>query len=183
MALKRPLAYGTLTQRFGPSALSIEPSMWYSATRRAYWNPYPGAKFSTNVHAGVDFAGRPEGSPLLAAERGIVTRSDYDKYNGGGNVVEVEIRPNVRYAYNHCKARLVKVGDRVTRGQKIATLGCTGTIWTGTQYVPSCYGTHVHVNLTIREKLSDGIVRTMLYDFSDFMEGGSREDSSRVKPI
>lgn len=183
MSLRKPLPYGYLTQPFGPSALSVEPSMWYSSTRRAYWNPYPGSKFSTNVHAGVDFGGRAEGSPLVAAEKGIVTRSEFDKYNGGGNVVEVEIRPNVRYSYNHCKARLVVVGQKVTRGQKIATVGCTGTIWTGTTYIRSCYGTHVHVNLTIREKLSDGVTRTMLYDFADFMEGGKLADSSKVKPL
>src|SRR5262245_5622739 len=112
MGLRSPLPTGRITQEFGISRLSVEPSMWYSGSRKAYWQAYPGARFSTDVHAGVDFGDGKTGSPLIAAESGTVTRSEFDKYNGGGNVVEVEIRPNVRYSYNHCDKRLVKLGDK-----------------------------------------------------------------------
>jgi murein DD-endopeptidase MepM/ murein hydrolase activator NlpD len=183
MALGRPIRGGQITQGFGPSRTALEPHMWVSATRRAYWQPYPGGKYSAHCHAGVDFAGKPKGAPLLALEDGKVTRSEFDRYNGGGHVVEVEIRPNVRYSFNHCDSRKVRVGQRVKRGQIIATIGDSGTLWTGSAFIPSALGVHCHVNLTIRERLSDGITRTMMYDVSDFMEGGKLADNKRIKPL
>lgn len=183
MALGEP--GGRITQGFGPSILSIEPAAYVSATRRAYWQAYPGGRYEKHVHMGVDFGGLGVGRSLFAMERGIVTRSEFDRYNGGGNVVEVAIagHPNVRYSYNHCQERKVRVGARVKRGQIIATMGCTGTIWTGRVFIPSCLGAHNHVNLTIRERLSDGITRTMLYDVSDFMAGGPLANDPRVSPL
>lgn len=185
MALGEPGGY--VTQGFGPSALAIEPAAWVSRrdnrTRRAYWQPYPGAVYERHVHMGVDFGGLGTGRALFAMEAGTVTRSEFDKYNGGGHVVEVEIRPGVRYSFNHCDERRVRLGARVKRGQIIATMGCSGTLWTGKVFIPSCYGAHNHVNLTIRERLTDGIRRTMLYDVSDFMEGGPLADDPRVLPL
>jgi len=183
MALRSP--GGRITQGFGPSVLAVEPAAWVSATRRAYWQAYPGGRHQLHVHMGVDFGGMPVGRKLLAMERGTVTRSEFDRYNGGGNVVEVAIagqRGLVRYSYNHCQQRLVRVGQHVDRGQAIATVGCTGTIWTAQVFIPSCLAAHCHVNLTIRERLSDGITRTMLYDVSDFMAGGKRADDPRIRP-
>jgi len=182
MALLKPLENGTKTQGFGPSAIEIEPSMWYSATRKAFWQWYPHSSFSRNVHAGVDFAGKPAGTGLRAAEAGVVTKSYYDAINGGGNVVEVEIRDGVRYSYNHCQARKVGVGQKVKRGQIIATIGATGTILINGVYYRSAYGVHCHTCLLIREKGSDGVTRWMLYDFSDFMAGGTLENSDLIKP-
>lgn len=184
MALGSP--GGHVTQPFGPSILAVEPDAWVSRrdrmTRRAYWQPFPGAVYQRHMHMGVDFGGLDVGRALLALEAGKVTRSEFDRFNGGGNVVEVEIRPDVRYSLNHLDARKVKVGAVVRRGQIIGTMGCTGTLWTGKVFIPSCLGAHVHVNLTIRERLSDGIRRTMLYDVSDFMAGGEREDDPRIRP-
>lgn len=182
MALRKPLVDGIKTQGFGPSAISIEPSMWYSATRKAFWQWYPGGTFGRDVHAGVDFAGKPAGTNLVAAESGVVTKSYYDAINGGGNVVEVEIRPGTRYSYNHCQSRKVGVGHVVSKGDVIATVGATGTIWTGTMYVRSAYGVHCHTCLIITEKGSDGVTRDMLYDFSDFMTGGKLANDSRIQP-
>lgn len=185
MGLRRPIdGGGTLTQGFGPSWISVEPSMWYTRDRKAYWNAYPGASgFSSNVHAGVDWSANV-GTELLAMEDGTVTAAHYDKWNGGGWVVEVEIRPNTRYSFNHCNELLVnKVGRHVRKGLPLATLGCTGTIWTGKVFLPSCGGPHVHVNLTIREKGSDGIWRTMLYNVEPFLIGGPRAQDPRIKPL
>jgi len=184
MALGSP--GGHVTQPFGPSILAVEPAAWVSRrdrlTRRAHWQAFPGSVYQRHVHMGVDFGGLGIGRALLALEAGTVTRSDYDKWNGGGHVVEVEIRPDVRYSFNHCDTRKVRLGAKVKRGQIIATMGCSGTIWTGKVFIPSCLAAHLHVNLTIREKLSDGIRRTMLYDVSDFMAGGEREDDPRIRP-
>jgi murein DD-endopeptidase MepM/ murein hydrolase activator NlpD len=185
MALASP--GGRITQGFGPSSISVEPYAWVSRrdgmTRKAYWAAYPGAVFVRHVHMGVDFGGLDTGRALLAMEAGIVTASHFDKWNGGGNVVEVEIRPGTRYSLNHCEARRVRVGAKVKRGQILATLGCTGTIWTGKEFVRSCLAPHCHVNLTIREKGTDGIRRTLLYDVSDFLRGGPLEDDPRIRPL
>jgi murein DD-endopeptidase MepM/ murein hydrolase activator NlpD len=183
MALASPLPSGVVTQRFGPSTLTVQPSMYHVGTTKAYWNPFPGAAFNANVHAGTDFAGAPAGTPLLAMEAGVVVRSTYDGINGGGNVVEVEIRPGVRYSFNHCQSRLVGVGQRVSRGQRIATIGATGTILSNGVYYRSAYGVHCHTVLTIQEKGSDGASRTMLYNVQLFMSGGSLAASALVKPL
>ena len=182
MGLLRPSDGARISQGFGPSSIAVEPSMWYIGTRKAYWTWFPGSAFSNDVHAGVDFIDGGAGTPLRAAERGIVTRSTYDAYNGGGNVVEVEIRDGVRYSYNHCQSRKVGVGQIVKRGQTIATYGATGTIWTGTQFIRSAYGVHNHVVLTFREKGSDGVTRGMMHDFADFMVGGANADAPQIKP-
>lgn len=178
MALANPLPGGTMTQRFGPSVMSIQPTMWVLGTIKAHWQWFTGAVLNYNVHAGVDFAGMVSGSALVAAESGVVTRSEYDGINGGGNVVEVQIRPGVKYSYNHCQQRFVSVGQHVSRGQKIASVGATGTITNpdGTK-VRSAYGVHCHTLLLIYENS-----RWMIYDFLDFMAGGSNANDSRIKP-
>lgn len=184
MALGSP--GGGITQGFGASVITLEPSAWVhyrdEGTRKAYWQPFPGAHFERHVHMGVDFGGMSEGHGLAALEAGTVTASHFDKWNGGGNVVEVEIRPGVRYSFNHCMARKVRLGQKVKRGQIIATLGCSGTIWTGERFIPSCLAPHLHINFTIRERGSDGIKRTLLYDVSDFMQGGALAHDPRIEP-
>lgn len=180
MGLASPLPTGSITQRFGPSTMAIQPSMWHEGTHRAWWQYIPGWTFNQNCHAGVDFAGGVAGTPLVAAEAGTVTKSYYDDINGGGHVVEVEIRPGVRYSYNHCSSRWVSVGQKVARGQKIAGIGATGTILLSSgEKVRSAYGVHNHCVLMIR----DSAGRWILYDFADFMAGGSHANDARVKPL
>jgi hypothetical protein len=185
MALTLPLPGGVITQRFGPSSMAVQPSMFIRYTEKAYWVQFPGwTEFSENVHAGVDFAGMPAGSSLVAAEDGTVVRAEYDRYNGGGWVIEVEIRPGVRYSYNHCQSLAKWAGAKVRKGETIARVGATGTIWdpeTG-QFVRSTYGVHCHALLLIRETGPDGVTRTMLHDYLDFAAGGSRAGSSLVRP-
>jgi hypothetical protein len=158
--------------------MAVQPAMWVVGTIKAWWQWFTGSVFVQNCHAGVDFAGKPAGSALVAAEGGIVTAAYYDGVNGGGNVVEVEIRAGVRYSYNHCQSRKVGVGAKVGKGQLIATVGATGMIRNADgSYTRSAYGVHCHTNLLI---LEGG--RWMLYDFADFMSGGSNANDARIKP-
>jgi hypothetical protein len=180
MALASPLPTGSITQRFGPSTQAIQPSMYHEGTHRAWWQFISGWSFNANCHAGVDFAGGVAGTPLYAAEAGTVTKSWYDGVNGGGHVVEVEIRSGVRYSYNHCSTRYVGVGAKVGRGARIAGIGATGTILLADgSKVRSAYGVHCHAVLTMR----DSAGRWILYDFADFMAGGSHAGDARVKPL
>lgn len=186
MALTLPLPGGVITQRFGPSPMRVQPSMFLRYTEKAYWNKFPGwTEFSEDVHAGVDFAGMPAGSPLVAPEAATIVRAEYDRYNGGGWVLEGEIRPGVRWSLNHCQALGKGVGAHVDKGERVATVGATGTIYnyaTG-QFERSTYGVHCHTLLTVREEGPDGITRTMLHDFLDFVTGGARAGSPLVRPI
>lgn len=92
------------------------------------------------LHSGVDFAGR-EGSPVLAVATGIVTEAG-ERF-GYGNLVEINHGNGYVTRYGHNRKLLVKVGDRVVRGQKIGTMGTTGR----------STGPHVHFEVMLNGKL------------------------------
>ncbi len=83
-------------------------------------DPITGAR---NEHLGLDFSG-PVGEPILALADGVVSYSG--KNAGYGNLVELEHVDGLRTRYAHNDSLLVSRGDRVEKGQKIATLGSTG---------------------------------------------------------
>jgi lipoprotein NlpD len=107
-----------------PSAPPLDPNapvVWDWPTRGTIL-----ARFSaTGVdNKGLDLAGN-EGDPILAAAAGEVV------YAGGGLLRYgdlVILKHNDRYlsAYAHNSRIIVKEGDRITRGQKIAELGSSG---------------------------------------------------------
>ncbi|HXR95782.1 MAG TPA: M23 family metallopeptidase [Rhizomicrobium sp.] len=74
-------------------------------------------------HFGVDMAA-PTGTPIHAPANGIVTISD-DYYLDGGFTL-IDHGQGVSTCYLHQSKRLVKVGDRVKRGQLIGRIGQTG---------------------------------------------------------
>lgn len=180
MPLAMPLPGGILTQRFGPSSMSVQPAMWYrkrqddGGIESAYWVRYPGAThFHVDCHAGVDWAGRPQGTGLIAAESGRIVRREFDYWNGGGYVIRVAIRPGVYYEYNHCAWLTSKgVGQVVRKGEVIAGVGATGTVT----------GVHVHANVIINET-SDGITRPILRNYLDFVYGGRYGNNPKIRPI
>jgi murein DD-endopeptidase MepM/ murein hydrolase activator NlpD len=71
----------------------------------------------------------PAGTPVLASENGIVVYAD-DKLPGYGNMLLIRHAGGFTTAYAHAQTLLVKVGDRVRRGQRIATVGTTGGLRT-----------------------------------------------------
>jgi murein DD-endopeptidase MepM/ murein hydrolase activator NlpD len=75
------------------------------------------------AHRGVDYAA-PTGTPVVAAGKGRVIRSTYDRFNGH----HVFIQHGDRYVtkYLHFSKRKVKKGDTVKQGQVIGLLGATG---------------------------------------------------------
>lgn len=171
MALLAPVNGAVVTQKFGLSPLSVEPAM-FASTTRAYWQPYSGLKFVAHFHPALDLAAE-SGTPILASEAGRVVESYFDKTNGGGNKVTVEIRPNVRYTSNHMLARHVGVGAAVTRGQVLGTVGSTG--WST--------GPHNHFTVTIKEYDGAGVGRTFLYNPALFLPGGSMSGDPRIQPL
>lgn len=95
-------------------------SGWISSYFGGRTDPFSGKPAR---HEGLDFAGR-EGTPVKAVAAGVVTWAA-DRY-GYGNLVEVNHGGGYSTRYAHNKDNLVAVGDRVEKGQVIATMGSTG---------------------------------------------------------
>lgn len=92
-----------------------------------------------DFHKGLDIAG-PEGSKVRASGSGIVT---YSGENGTyGNLVIISHGYGYRSLYAHNKKNLVKVGDKVKKGDIIALLGNTG----------KSTGPHVHFEIHYKGK-------------------------------
>jgi lipoprotein NlpD len=75
-------------------------------------------------HRGLDICA-PEGTPILAAKSGKVVYSA-DKLRGFGNMIIIDHGGEFATIYAHNRRNLVKVGQVVRRGQKIAEVGQTG---------------------------------------------------------
>ncbi|MET0962608.1 MAG: peptidoglycan DD-metalloendopeptidase family protein [Noviherbaspirillum sp.] len=73
---------------------------------------------------GIDIAGKM-GQPVLAAGAGTVLYAS--SVRGYGNLVIVKHSSNLLSAYAHNKAILVKEGQAVTKGQRIAEMGNSDT--------------------------------------------------------
>lgn len=97
-------------------------------------DPFSGeAKF----HRGIDLAA-PEGSPILAAQAGVV--KSVGQRGGYGLAVEVEHSGGVTTLYGHASETLVQPGDRIEKGQAIARVGHSGR----------ATGDHLHFEVRVR---------------------------------
>jgi murein DD-endopeptidase MepM/ murein hydrolase activator NlpD len=75
------------------------------------------------MHAGVDFAA-PIGTPIYAAAGGVVVSAEAHPVYG--NSVKLDHGNDLATLYAHASRILVKPGDLVKKGQKIAEVGSTG---------------------------------------------------------
>jgi len=74
-------------------------------------------------HTGVDLR-NPKGTPIKAADDGVVT---YASYSGSyGNIVKLSHGNGLETWYAHCDTMSVSVGQVVSKGEVIATVGITG---------------------------------------------------------
>ncbi len=90
-------------------------------------------------HYGVDIA-RPKGTTVVAPADGVVIFADPDLFFSGGTlIIDHGLRLNTSYL--HLSKLLVKVGDRVRKGQPIAEIGATGR----------ATGPHLHWGANLRD--------------------------------
>lgn len=92
---------------------------------------------SGRLHKGIDFSGSP-GDPIYAVLHGKVVFAGVQR--GFGNIVIIEHENFVMTVYAHNESNLVTVGDEVTQGQIIATIGSTG----------NASAPHVHFEYRVR---------------------------------
>lgn len=117
-----------------------------------------------SMHNAIDISGPGYGSNIYAANNGVVTTvrggcvAGYTSCNGsGGNYIVINHNSNNYYTvYMHLKDIKVKVGDVVSRGQVIGTMGNTGNVVPVPTASSPYNGTHLHFALYIGEPYNGG---------------------------
>ncbi len=93
-------------------------------------------------HEGIDVSA-PMGAPIVAPAAGTVTMVTVQ--TGYGNVLEIDHGGGIMTKYAHCSRIVVRVGQRVKRGQVIANVGNTGL----------STGPHLHYEIHVQGKVVD----------------------------
>ena len=97
-------------------------------------DPFDG---NSKMHKGTDIAGE-KGKEILAAQDGVVSYVGYEE-NGYGNYLSIAHSDILKTVYAHCSKVLVKQGEIVKKGQKVALVGSTG----------ASTGNHLHFEIRI----------------------------------
>lgn len=103
--------------------LDAMPSLWPVTGYVTRGFHITGGEKSASYHPGIDIAAT-RNTPVKASGEGVVVTSTYD--DTYGYVVEIDHGYGIYTLYGHNDRNLVKVGDRVARGDPIAFLGSTG---------------------------------------------------------
>ena len=119
---QQPVVGGTLGSSFG---WRIDPVNGQSA-----------------LHTGLDFPAS-NGTPILAAAGGVVVVQEY--HPAYGNMVEIDHGNDLITRYGHASKVLIKKGDLIKRGQKIAEVGSTGR----------STGSHLHFEVLVQGVFQD----------------------------
>ncbi len=77
-----------------------------------------------SFHHGVDLA-LSSGNPIVASDGGTITFAGW-KSSTYGYFVEIDHGDGVKTRYAHCSKVMVKVGQKVAKGQQIGKVGSTG---------------------------------------------------------
>jgi len=88
------------------------------------------------MHKGVDFAAR-SGTPSYSAADGVVTHAGWS--SGYGRLVKIQHEFGIETRYAHLSKMRVKVGQRVSRGQRIGDMGASGRVT----------GVHLHYEVRV----------------------------------
>ena len=120
-----------------PFALPLKDSFRYTSGFGPRWG---------RMHEGTDFAAA-YGTPIYATADGVVTFSGWS--SGYGRLVKIQHEFGIETRYGHQSQLLVKVGQRVSRGEQIGAMGNSGR----------STGTHLHYEVRVQGKA----VNPMIY--------------------
>ncbi len=146
-AVEGTFVHRRLQSEVSPTGRPVKQG-WVSSYFGHRADPFTGQR---TLHQGIDFAGRRD-SEIIAVAAGVVIFSG-ERY-GLGNVVEISHGNGYTTLYAHNNKLLVKLGDKVKKGQTIALMGSTGR----------STGHHVHLEI-----LKDGKAVNPL----KFVKGGT----------
>jgi len=112
------------------STLNVEPGYYIAPTRGRITSRYGSRR--GGFHYGVDI-GNSRGTPVVASASGVVVESinycvERKTSCGGryGNLVTIEHSNGTKTRYAHLQRSIVNVGQTVSQGEQIGTLGNTG---------------------------------------------------------
>ncbi|HEX9275727.1 MAG TPA: M23 family metallopeptidase [Casimicrobiaceae bacterium] len=117
--LEALLVNSSVNKKFLPSLAPVDGG-WLSSSYGWRIDPFTGQK---SFHEGLDFP-TETGTPIVAAASGKVIFADvHPQY---GKMIEIDHGNGLLTRYAHCSMLLVKEGDLVVRGQRVAAVGSTG---------------------------------------------------------
>ena len=116
-----------------PFAIPVKDGFRFTSGFGYRRDPKTGGK---RLHKGVDFAG-PVGTALYATADGVVTHAGWG--SGYGRLVKIQHEFGIETRYAHMSKIRVKVGQRVSRGERIGDMGASGRVT----------GPHLHYEVRI----------------------------------
>lgn len=117
--LEALLVHDSANRKFLPTLYPILDG-WYSSNFGYRIDPFTGQQ---SMHEGIDFPA-DVGTTVVAAASGKVIYAEW--HPAYGKMIEVDHGNGLVSRYAHTSSMLVKEGDLVVRGQRIATVGSTG---------------------------------------------------------
>lgn len=109
--------------------------VWFWPTARPYVISSSFGWRWGKLHAGLDISGTGRGSPIYAANNGVVTKASYTGING--NYIYIDHNNGYQSVYAHMDSLKVSEGQTVEAGQLIGTMGDSG------------FATGVHLHFSI----------------------------------
>ncbi|WP_415403259.1 DUF5930 domain-containing protein [Tateyamaria sp. SN3-11] len=126
-----------------PFATPVKNSFRFTSSFGFRRDPKTGGR---RMHNGVDFAAGL-GTPLYATADGVVTHAGWQ--SGYGRLVKIQHEFGIETRYAHLSKLRVKVGQRVSRGDRIGDMGASGRVT----------GVHLHYEVRVGGKA----VNPMIY--------------------
>jgi len=117
--LEALLVHDSANRKFLPTLYPILDG-WYSSNFGYRIDPFNGQQ---SMHEGIDFPAEV-GTPIVAAASGKVTYAEW--HTQYGKMLEIDHGNGLVSRYAHASNLLVKEGDLVVRGQRVAAVGSTG---------------------------------------------------------
>lgn len=127
MTYNLALMQGFLTLPFSIVTGSYINTVFFDVDKRDnFIRDWQGNQETYDQHSGIDYRIPPD-TPVIAAAPGQVLSSKYDQHSG--NVIAI-VHGLFVTQYGHLNKRVVRAGDKVSRGQQIGSSGATGE-WVG----------------------------------------------------